>query len=52
MSCWFPMRSKRDRRRLGHIRKQGNVLLRFLVKEPRVTVRSLPERRTKDKFLR
>jgi transposase len=36
--------SSGDRRRLGHISKQGNVLLRFLLVEaPQVTVRSQPE---------
>ena len=33
-----------DRRRLGHISKQGNALLRFLLVEAaQVTVRSIPE---------
>src|SRR3954466_263204 len=37
-----------DRRRLGHISKQGNVLLRFLLVEAaQVTVRSQPEWRNK-----
>ena len=37
-------KSSGDRRRLGHISKQGNVLLRFLLVEAaQVTVRSLPE---------
>jgi len=37
-----------DRRRLGHISKQGNVLLRFLLVEAaQVTVRSQPEWRSK-----
>jgi hypothetical protein len=36
------------RRRLGHITKQGNSLLRFLLVEAgQVTVRSLPEWRSK-----
>src|SRR5256714_6647495 len=36
--------SSGDRRRLGHISKQGNALLRFLLVEAaQVTVRSLPE---------
>jgi transposase len=36
--------SSRDRRRLGHITKQGNSLLRFLLVEAaQVTVRSDPE---------
>ena len=36
--------SSGDRRRLGHISKQGNSLLRFLLVEAaQVTVRSLPE---------
>jgi len=36
--------SSGDRRRLGHISKQGNVLLRFLLVEAaQVTVRSQPE---------
>ena len=36
--------SSGDRQRLGHIRKQGNTLLRFLMVEaPQVTVRSDPE---------
>jgi len=40
--------SSGDRRRLGHISKQGNVLLRFLLVEAaQVTVRSLPEWRSK-----
>ena len=40
--------SSGDRRRLGHISKQGNVLLRFLLVEAaQVTVRSLPEWRNK-----
>jgi len=40
--------SSGDRRRLGHISKQGNVLLRFLLVEAaQVTVRSHPEWRTK-----
>jgi transposase len=41
-------RSSGDRRRLGHISKQGNVLLRFLLVEAaQVTVRSHPEWRSK-----
>src|SRR5712664_1102600 len=40
--------SSGDRRRLGHISKQGNTLLRFLLVEAaQVTVRSLPEWRGK-----
>jgi len=40
--------SSGDRRRLGHISKQGNVLLRFLLVEAaQVTVRSLQEWRSK-----
>ena len=40
--------SSGDRRRLGHITKQGNSLLRFLLVEAaQVTVRSLPEWRSK-----
>ena len=40
-------KSSGDRRRLGHISKQGNVLLRFLLVEAaQVTVRSLPEWRS------
>jgi transposase len=40
--------SSGDRRRLGHISKQGNALLRFLLVEAaQVTVRSLPEWRGK-----
>ena len=36
--------SSGDRRRLGHISKQGNVLLRFLLVEAaQVTVRSNPQ---------
>jgi transposase len=39
--------SSGDRRRLGHISKQGNVLLRFLLVEAaQVTVRSQPEWRS------
>jgi len=39
--------SSGDRRRLGHISKQGNALLRFLLVEAaQVTVRSLPEWRS------
>src|SRR4029077_2899851 len=39
--------SSGDRRRLGHISKQGNTLLRFLLVEAaQVTVRSLPEWRS------
>jgi transposase len=39
--------SSGDRRRLGHISKQGNVLLRFLLVEvAQVTVRSDPEWRS------
>jgi transposase len=41
-------KSSGDRRRLGHISKQGNVLLRFLLVEAaQVTVRSPPEWRSK-----
>jgi len=40
--------SSGERRRLGHISKQGNVLLRFLLVEAaQVTVRSQPEWRSK-----
>src|SRR5258708_4924960 len=40
--------SSGDRRRLGHIRKQGNALLRFLLVEAaQVTVRSQPQWRSK-----
>src|SRR3989475_2853154 len=40
--------SSGNRRRLGHITKQGNSLLRFLlVEDAQVTVRSLPEWRSK-----
>jgi transposase len=40
--------SSGERRRLGHITKQGNSLLRFLLVEAaQVTVRSLPEWRSK-----
>jgi transposase len=40
--------SSGDRRRLGHISKQGNVLLRFLLVEAaQVTVRSHPQWRSK-----
>ena len=40
--------SSGDRRRLGHITKQGNSLLRFLLVEAaQVTVRSIPEWRSK-----
>jgi transposase len=40
--------SSGNRRRLGHITKQGNSLLRFLLVEAaQVTVRSLPEWRSK-----
>jgi transposase len=40
--------SSGDRRRLGHISKQGNTLLRFLLVEAaQVTVRSLPEWRSR-----
>jgi transposase len=40
--------SSGNRRRLGHITKQGNALLRFLLVEAaQVTVRSLPEWRNK-----
>jgi transposase len=40
--------SSGDRRRLGHISKQGSVLLRFLLVEAaQVTVRSQPEWRSK-----
>jgi Transposase IS116/IS110/IS902 family len=41
-------KSSGERRRLGHISKQGNVLLRFLLVEAaQVTVRSQPEWRSK-----
>jgi transposase len=41
-------KSSGDRRRLGHISKQGNVLLRFLlVAAAQVTVPSQPEWRSK-----
>ena len=41
-------KSSGDRRRLGHISKQGNVLLRFLLVEAaQVTVRSDPQWRSK-----
>jgi len=41
-------KSSRDRRRLGHISKQGNVLLRFLLVEAaQVTVRSQQQWRNK-----
>jgi len=41
-------KSSGDRRRLGHISKQGNVLLRFLLVEAaQVTVRSHPQWRSK-----
>jgi transposase len=41
-------KSSGDRRRLGHISKQGNLLLRFLLVEAaQVTVRSQPEWRSK-----
>jgi transposase len=41
-------KSSGDRRRLGHISKQGNILLRFLLVEAaQVTVRSQPEWRNK-----
>jgi transposase len=41
-------KSSGNRRRLGHITKQGNSLLRFLLVEAgQVTVRSLPEWRSK-----
>jgi transposase len=45
MSDWFARRSPAGtRRRLGHISKQGNVLLRFLLVEAaQVTVRSHQE---------
>ena len=40
--------SSGNRRRLGHITKQGNTLLRFLLVEAaQVTVRSIPEWRNK-----
>ena len=43
-----PLDSSGNRRRLGHITKQGNSLLRFLLVEAaQVTVRSLPEWRSK-----
>ena len=45
--------SSGDRRRLGHISKQGNVLLRFLLVEAaQVTVRSRPEWRKSSSILR
>ena len=41
-------KSSGDRRRLGHISKQGNALLRFLLVEAaQVTVRSQPQWRSK-----
>jgi transposase len=41
-------KSSGNQRRLGHITKQGNALLRFLLVEAaQVTVRSLPEWRSK-----
>jgi len=41
-------KSSGDRRRLGHISKQGNILLRFLLVEAaQVTVRSQPEWRSR-----
>jgi transposase len=41
-------KSSGDRRRLGHISKQGNALLRFLLVEAaQVTIRSQPEWRSK-----
>ncbi|MGA8622720.1 MAG: transposase [Candidatus Sulfotelmatobacter sp.] len=41
-------KSSGNRRRLGHIAKQGNSILRFLLVEAaQVTVRSLPEWRNK-----
>ena len=41
-------KSSGNQRRLGHITKQGNSLLRFLLVEAaQVTVRSLPEWRSK-----
>jgi transposase len=41
-------KSSGNRRRLGHITKQGNSMVRFLLVEPaQVTVRSLPEWRRK-----
>jgi transposase len=44
--------SSGNRRRLGHITKQGNSLLRFLLVEAaQVTVRSLPEWRSKYFYL-
>jgi transposase len=39
--------SSGQRRRLGHITKQGNSLLRFLLEAAQVSVRSLPEWRSK-----
>jgi len=40
--------SSGERRRLGHITKQGNALLRFLLVEAaQVTVRTIPQWRTK-----
>jgi transposase len=46
---WVPSEeSSDDRRRLGHISKQGNSLLRYLlVGAARATVRSQPEWRSK-----
>jgi transposase len=40
-------KSSGDRRRLGHISKQGNVLLRFLLVQARRSRRSQPEWRSK-----
>ena len=46
---WYPLEeSSGQRRRLGHITKQGNSLLRFLLVEAaQVTVRSDPQWRSK-----
>ena len=44
LDCAVSEEPSGDRRRLGHISKQGNTLLRFLLVEAaQVTVRSLPE---------
>ena len=49
MWVWFPSEeSSGDRRRLGHISKQGNALLRYLpVEAAQVTVRTQPQWRSK-----
>src|SRR5437867_4409657 len=45
---WVADEGNRDRRRLGHISKQGNSLLRYLLVEAaQVTVRSQPQWRSK-----